>query len=236
MPITLGSLSSGLVIPVRLTHIPSIGLDGGGGSTLTFTNVPVGDAYSDRLVVAMFGVGTGSNVKATSLLNGTIGGITANIGYYDYGQSSGMNGTGMLYAMVPSGTTATVFVNLGADPGDGQGQTCACYSIDAKTLRSTTPIFTGTNKTSGVNVTSLSVSNVPFNPGGLVLASSAKDGNADNVTFTNVDKDAYEAFEDNDRAFHTGSALHVGLTGTKTVSVNYASALSRTAFGVSAWR
>lgn len=236
MTLTIGTLSSTQIIPVRVTYTPTIGKDGGGGSTLTFTDVPVGSAYSDRLVIAFFGVGTGSNVKATSLLNGTIGGVTANIGYYGYGQSSGMNGTGMLYAMVPSGTTATVFVNLGADPGDGQGQTCACYSVDASTLNSIHPIFDSVVTTGSTAVTSLSISSVPYKPGGLIIGSSVTDNSSNIGNFTNITKDSYEAFEDNDRSFYTGSIIHTGPSTSKTVSATFSVSNGRRAFGVASWR
>lgn len=73
-------------------------------STYTFPAVDIGPAAAGRLVVVA--VGRGSSGRP--LLSATIGGISATINV----DSSSQGGAGIISAVVPTGTTATVVINL----------------------------------------------------------------------------------------------------------------------------
>lgn len=237
MPFTLGTLASSTLQPVVVTYVPTTAVTiSGGGSTMGFSNVPIGDAYSTRLVIAVFGYGGGESDQSVTINSATIGGISASTAYFRQVRYSGDQMTAAVYAIVPSNTIANVTINFNKDPSDSSGAACACYAIDANSLESTTPIFSGTDGVGTSVAEVLSVEDVLYKYGGFVLASSAKDGNSDSATFTNVTKDVAKSYEDNDRMFNTAHTVYTDLDTTKTVSVDFGSFQTRCVLGVAAWR
>lgn len=95
----------------------------------TFAAVGIGDAATDRLVVMTV---TWARSGATSLSSATIGGVTATIGVQ---QNSGSNHScAIIYAVVPTGTTADVVLTWAQQPArSGVG------SYRVTKLLSTTP-------------------------------------------------------------------------------------------------
>lgn len=103
---------------------------GSGGDSASFSNVAIGTARNDRLVVAVL---QKSNGVTTTNSSCTIGGIAGT-------QAIGTNANNLCqiwYAVVPSGTTATV---SWVGTGGSDGYTCAVYTITG--YNSATPVYT----------------------------------------------------------------------------------------------
>lgn len=120
----------------------SLGLGGSNNSTQTWSNVPIGAAQADRLVV-VFIAGSGTSGAAFALTGVTIGGITATV----VAAPATRSVSGLAYAVVPTGTTATIVATLGGG--------CACnadvavvYGLDSPVAISSQAIGNAGNVTS----------------------------------------------------------------------------------------
>ena len=231
------AIVSSFIKSVLVTRTPTAGQGGTGADPLlTFTNVPFGDAYTGRMIVACIAVGASNGSPASlSVSSATIGGVSATTARFAYARDgNNSNASFIIYAIVPTGTTGTIVVNLNTNPGGGQGQACTAYAIDSRTLNSTTPTFTGSATTT--TGASLSVNSVPFVPGNFVVGSLTYDGTGDTSTLTNITKNSYVTFESSQRSLTAGSIVNNSASTTKTVSASVPSGGQRMAFAVACWR
>lgn len=237
MTLPFAAIAASRVKDVSVTETPSSGVTGtdAGDVVLTFSNVQFGTAYAGRLIIACVSVGSdGNSPGSLSVSSATIGGVSASTAGIAYAETDGATASIIIYATVPTGTSGTVVVTLSADPGSGQGQACTAYAVDGRTLFSTTPTFTGTAITTSSQ--NLTVSNVPFVPGGFVLASFVYSSSLNTGSVTNLTKDSHTAFDSNSRSIVTESIVHTSASVTQSVVATASLGGSRRAMVVACWR
>lgn len=127
-----------------------------GGTTQTYSGVPLGDAASDRLVVIWVHMAIGG---AADLTSATIAGISATKVLEVDGTNSC---SAIIQAVVPSGTTGNVVVNWSASVARGGIGVWALYN-----LQSTTPHDFDAPAGGGVATRSVSLD---FAAGGIGIA------------------------------------------------------------------
>jgi hypothetical protein len=116
-------------------------------STYTFSNVDIGVAAANRLVV----VGVGRGTSGRPLLSATIGGIAATINI----DSSSQGGAAIISAVVPTGTTATIVINLAG----GTSNRCvigryALYDLNSSSPAATPVAVSGTTGSQSITIVS----------------------------------------------------------------------------------
>lgn len=119
------------------------------GTTVTFTNQAIGTAASNRLVF----VGV-SDVDLSGIGNNnptcTIGGVTATQVGYIADSSSSLNHDAFWYwALVPTGTTATIILNYSGSTGDLQNQWVGIAVYNVTGASTTSPIATTATNSAG---------------------------------------------------------------------------------------
>lgn len=176
-------------------------------STYTFTSKAIGAAATNRVVVVcMMSLATSNN----SFTGGTIGGVTATLVGSITGTASNDCITGMMYAVVPTGTTATVVVNLSSSTGQFRCQ-IAVYALN--NLSSSTPVASQTTTT---NNSAMSLS-----PGtGVIGVGASTDQFSSNPTYTwtNLTKDLDTAGEGANERYSSASAYNA--SGISSVTAN----------------
>jgi hypothetical protein len=139
-----------------LTYITSTGADVT-QSTFTFSSQSIGTAFTDRIVIVPFYWDTSGSTRTVS--SATIGGVAANIVAQNGGTGGG---TAIIWAAVPTGTTATIVINFSANV---LACDIAVYAADPVT---NTPLDFAT---SGYATSSPSTAaNVDVQPGGFCIA------------------------------------------------------------------
>lgn len=102
----------------------------------TFSSVSIGDAASDRLVVVCVGAIRGNSTGGRRVASATIGGVSATIATDT--NPFGNSVSAIIYAEVPTGTTATVVINFEGNSGSdvvGSTGTIGVYAIyNAKSI------------------------------------------------------------------------------------------------------
>lgn len=168
------------------------------GSTQTFAGEPIGTASSDRIVV----VGISWAIAGSANINSvTIGGASGTV----VGESDGTNsGVAIAFALVPSGTTATVAVNFSASVAR-----CCLATWSIKNYLNATPYDSafpvGGGAASRTATLDLSAAGVAF-----AIAFNGSDGDG---AFTNASEDFDDTGADRTfgaRAIGSGAA-QVGL-------------------------
>lgn len=210
--------ATGVATPPSYTFNAQSG-DNNTRSTFTFTSVSFGTAAAGRLVVVFFSTANGQD----SVTSATIGGVSATVGITQAG-SSAVRITAV-YAVVPTGTSGTVVINLTGTSSRGR---MACFSI--YDLSSTTPEDTdGTANSSNVSTNTLSVSK-----DAVVLAGIVHVDNGQSFVWSGV-TEAY----DTDNGFpgtHSGGGALAASTNATYSITSTRSADSRRAQIALAWR
>jgi hypothetical protein len=219
----IGNLSSLYKSRVpTLAYIGNVG-DANNLSTYTFTSASIGTASLNRLVVVA--VGNQSSSGGVTLNSVTIGGINATKARSDASANSGVTSTTEIwYAIVPTGTTATIVCTYSA--------TCVrcCIVIWALyNLQSPTPFATG--GVSGNNGTTNTASiNIPVK--GIAIAFSRHDS-VTTGTYTNITENADFQF-DGDTAL-AGSGFFLTGDSARSITTTYG-ASNYTCLTLASWR
>lgn len=179
-------------------------------TTYTFTGVSIGTAATNRMVyVSVIFVAGG----ARSLVSATIGGISASI-IDPTGQG---NGTKIIYANVPTGTTATIVVTF-----DTVCDRCVIGSYSLFNLKSKEPVTSAfsTTWTSGAISASVAVPD-----GGIIIAGVNNNTNSNTITWTSGVNLNFSTAVD---AFRSGGASNRAIPGgsSYTITANATSAAS----------
>jgi hypothetical protein len=201
---------------------PSITYNGTANSgtdstTYTFTGVSIGTAATNRLVyIEVQHDGAGARLLSSA----TIAGVSAST-VDPTGQG---NGTKILYANIPTGTTATIVITF-----DGTCTRCVIGSYSIFNLKSLVPIATAFATTWSSGSISASV-NVPAD--GIVIA-GVNSNTSNTISWTNVTGN-YQASPDAGTR-SAGASTQVTTGGSVTIT---ATATSATAGRLSAfvWR
>lgn len=141
-------------------------------TTYTFTSIPIGTADTNRIVIVAIAIGG----VARTVSSATIGGIAASIAGTTTGTTAG---TGMIYAKVPTGTTATISITL-----SGAANDCHIGVYRLVGQGSDTPFDTDA-PAGGGTTTRTATLDVPA--GGAVVACMGNGGS--NVAWTNATED-----------------------------------------------
>lgn len=208
---TITYTSSGPNLSYIGTHV-----DENATQTRTYSNVSIGTAASDRLVVVCVMAGGGSDAP-TSI---TVGGNSATI--HAQGEASYWQNATVASLTVTSGTTATIAVTLGSP--DGGPCVISVYTITG--LGSTTPQDTDAN--GGVDPINLQV-NVPS---GALVIGCAHGGDADaayTVTGLTADASGVDSFYN----YWSGSA--VDLAADTTYDVQFSRGNSWSGAAIVVW-
>jgi hypothetical protein len=171
------------------------------GSTYTFSNVSIGTAASDRIVVICVSVQANATISTV-----TIGGINASLGKEEiYTAATPDVVASIWYAFVPTGTTATVAVTLSA--GSDASITISTYEVTgASAVLSDTD---GNNGAAG----SISITALTIPTGGGAIFCFTNDTRTTAVAWTNATEHA-------DANIATGSLLRHSTAHTTTAAVN----------------
>ena len=200
-------------------------LDTSDATTYTFTSKAIGAAATGRLVVVALQT---LNTSAISLSSCTIGGISATI----IGTATANNGsvfisTALAYAVVPTGTTATVAATWSTS-------TFRCYLgvWSAYGVSSSTPT---TSATSAANPSVMSSINV--SAGGIAIgASNIFDvGGTGTFTWTNLTKD-YDADGEGSNEQYSGASAAFASAQTGISITATPSAADRCCGIAASWR
>lgn len=189
------------------------GMTPSGSNPYTFSGVSIGDAAGDRLVVVAIGWGTSGTVTVSSA---TIGGVSASIA----AQTTGTNvGIALIYAVVPSGTTADIVVTMSTS---GSRLYYGVWRVTGQL--STTPY--DTDAPAGGGSASRSVT-IDIPAGGFVFAAS-QGSDPGGVTWTNAtERWDYSDFNDKNNGADTTSAT---LVTNQNISVSSARAICAAAW------
>lgn len=120
-------------------------ITGSAGSSTSFSNVSIGTASSDRLVVVVVTTGNGSNTTLPTPTAVSIAGTNGTI-HVSGGESEGTGGNANAFAiasrLVTSGTTATISITA-----NGTVSSCAIQVYTITGYQSATPVatYSGTN-------------------------------------------------------------------------------------------
>lgn len=165
-PIVAPSVSASVVYCDQQSQEPNL-------STYTFPNVGIGTASSDRFIICA--VIAPSSAATPSLTSVTIGGNPATQ-LCTIKDAVALSNFALYGLAVPTGTTATIVVNLSASPNRCGVMTWAAYN-----LISTTPIATATS-----NATTLNTS-IAVQAGGILVGASGQNGGtAPDWSWTNL--------------------------------------------------
>jgi hypothetical protein len=201
---TLGILaSSEVVLP------PSIVFIGTGsqasGTTLTFTNQPIGTAAPDRVVVVAICLRTGGGVPVSA----TIGGIATT--FLPSDTISSQSAT-LAYAVVPTGTTATIVINCGSS-----SQNC----IGVYALYNVNPTHTDTGK-AGATSSPISINSVTIPVGGFGIFATSNNINQP-TTWSGATSDFQLIMSSTNRWGSGATSLAGGTTPTVQASTSSSS-------------
>jgi hypothetical protein len=156
-----------------LAYVGPVASDASDLSTYTFNTQPIGDPSADRLSIFAFSLLAS---PATTLSSATIGGVSAAITQ----AAATVITTGLIYARVPTGTTATVVLNCAA--GALQASV-APYRLSGHL--SDTPSATNSNANGGTD-TSLAVTiDVPSEGAAIITAAN---GGPSAIAWTNANE------------------------------------------------
>lgn len=203
----LSLLGAGSGIDAAVATFRSNANDGSNLTTYTLADQAIGPAFSDRYVIVAITAG-----GTTAIASVTIGGIAAS--------AIGVAGDGthllsaLWIALVPTGTTATVVVNVGS----GWSRIgIACYSVTG--LQSITPYDTGSDLSMSSGVMD-DVIDVP--DGGFVIG-IAYNGQACTFTWTGLTEDADFAAETSrscsmaSKSNFSGGAVNFAVSATQSL-------------------
>ena len=190
----------------KLVSYQSFTVDTTNAATYTFSSVAIGTASPDRVVI----VAVASFVDATqSISSATIGGVSESV------QVQAINNgvrVGIISAVVPTGTTATIVINMTTSGGLNMG----IGVWTATGLPNATALGTNSNTTlAGLAVTSES--------GGIIVAVT---GNVDSRTMTWTN--ATENYDQSVEAITFTSGASGQTTGTSTTVTATASGATTT--------
>lgn len=193
---------------VEITYRGAIS-DALSAATHTFTDFAIGPASAGRIVTFSFSDRAGGTVTHDSA---TIGGISATKLLDAFNNAGGNTTRTTLWAaVVPTGTTATIVINMSA-----AGNRCGGGVWTMTGAPSITPAFSGT---SVANSPTASI-NVPANGGALGAAYDGLGGS--NTTWSGITED-YDAISGGGTSNYTGAhanfvAAQTGLTMTATMT------------------
>ena len=200
----------GTLVFTPTANPPSI--DGPGiTSPAVFTAVPIGTAAADRYVVVSL-QHTGNNPGGNPSVV-TIGGITA---VKAVGDNTGERGADIWYALVPTGTTATISITITNGTGWSGGVNINVGSLTgstdvvvASTVTEAKFNFVSNDKTAAVTVPT----------GGMAIMSAIADSpDSPALTWTNATKDYEQGFSEAMGSFR-GSMAHTSTSATVTMTM-----------------
>lgn len=189
-------------------------------TTYSFTSVSIGTAATNRLVfVTVTSVASGNRLISSA----TIGGISATV--IESTPNAGAS-TKIIYAVVPTGTTATISITF-----DSTVLRCGVGSYSIYNLKSTSPVSraNGSTWTSGAISATLSV---PENA--IILAGVSNSTNSNTFTWTNLTSN-YDSLVDATFRFSGASAQVSTGNSSYTVTATSTSAAAGRLY-VYAWR
>ena len=189
---------AGTISPRFVTY-QELKTDTVGASTYTFSAATIGTAVAGRVVIV--GV-TWFNDTARTLSSATIGGVSASILVQTGANGTIAVGSAIIAAVVPTGTTADVVVNMSGSTGG-----CAAGVWTASGLQSAAAFATGSN-------TTLAALGVSTSPAGFLIAVAAND-NTRTFTWTGATEN-YDSNYDGTAVASGASIAAVG--GTVTVT------------------
>lgn len=217
-----GVFGGGMLLPI-LTFRQSAN-DTADAASYSFSSQAIGTAASDRLVIVAVHWDASSSRTISSA---TIGGVAATVAVQKINSGATPTGVGLIYAAVPTGTTATVAVTMS---GGVVRMGIGLWTLTGHLSNTPTTTNSSENASSG---TSLSASVTPSAGGVVVAAFSANNGGI-NVAWTNVT----ECYDDNLEAGGT-EASGADVSAAAGTAVSCAAAYSAgggEVIAVAAWR
>lgn len=166
-------------------------------SSYTFTSQNIGTAASDRIITALVKMsGAAGSVFGTI----TIGGITATV-IQSQGGATGVCSAAIATAAVPTGTTATVVVNITG----GLGFECGIGLYSSNNTNTTAFNSAGSGIQAAATNPAPSVSiNIPSTGHTLGVAATQNDAAVTSFTWTNLTRDYQAVVRSN--AWHSGAS------------------------------
>ncbi len=149
------------------------------GSTITYSNVSIGTASSDRIIVVLFAVELTSCLPLSCTINGTS--MTAIASFPQFGALS----SHIFYLNYPSNTTANIVVTVGGGSPTNTQNHIAVYAVYGG-VYSSYGNDTSTDMDTSDPLTTGSIT-IPTDGGFIAVAAGATDTNA--KTWTNATKD-----------------------------------------------
>ena len=158
-------------------------LDTSDSTTYTFTNRAIGSADSNRIVVvSIHTIDTGAN----SVSSATIGGISATIVANAQHNPTNFAVSSLFYAVVPTGTTATIVANLAASAFRCYAGVWTIYGALSSSPRDFGTATGNPSAVSGIDVPA----------GGVVVAAaSVQNPGVTGITWTNASDAAGSGFD-----------------------------------------
>lgn len=219
-----GAAGSAAAVPVSGAYQDRVE-DSTGGTTVTFTGRAVGAAATGRIVVVE--VLWTQSASAKTISSATIGGVTATVLLNGSTIGSASSGSmGLIYAVVPTGTTADVAITMSASVS---GMAIAIHSIyDAA---SPTPVYSNAVQTTASGDTisdTLSYSGTAF-----CVAMASYAVTAKSTVWTNATEDFDDNSFDGVFSYSAASALQAAATITATFNT---SSSTRRMMVLAAWQ
>lgn len=183
-------------------------------TTYTFTSRAIGAAATGRVIVV---AGMSINTANTTLSSATIGGVSATVIGNANANTSNWANTSLCYAVVPTGTTATIALTYS---GSNYRMQIAVYALN--NLVSATPVA---SQTVVLNNTAMSLSPTTGVIG--VGASSTLFSTNPTYTWTNLTKDLDTAGEATNERYSSASQYNAG--GISSVTANASSSSNSSA-------
>jgi len=204
--------------PFELTYRTSALTDVNQAS-YSFSGLSIGAPSGDRLVIAFCYTFSGSAISSV-----TIGGVSASTAAT---QSSGQVRSGLYYATVPSGTTATVAFSVGSGANAG----VSVWTITG--AQSSTPRDTGVATGIGSSTT------IDVPAGGAILAGVGinRTGGIGSNTWSGL-TERYDSpgFDTNLSNFSAASDVFATTQAARIVSVTHSASPTEQALAVASWR
>lgn len=198
------------------SYITNYDLGAPGGSTIIANNVNIGSADSNRIVAIAVSYNVGANTTGKCLTSATIGGIAATV--LETTDPAGWERSAVIYAVVPTGTTAQVSLNFNVNIN----QRCVIGIYRIVNSNSVVFAYDANNNTNVAYSTSVNV-----NQGDFVIAALATGNTA--TTFSNITQDySYNVSS----AFLKGASISASSSGLLTIgnSANTYGILTTVAF------
>jgi hypothetical protein len=142
--------------PLQFEHTGNT-YDPASGNQYTFTNVDIGSAHADRMVVAAVSLRGGLTVISNIKINAVNGTLTT--------QQASLSNVGISFDKVSTGTTCTIQVNLSNSNPTG-------CSLSVYVFR--TSASTALDSVTGVGSTSQILANIECSEGGVVIVAGNK--------------------------------------------------------------